>query len=146
MKKILLLPIFLLMVITSYAESATADLFQINEEEVTTQVAELTNLENYVTAHQGVTLTDVITASSEGKANFDVSMLTNFATTYAEGPVAGIPSFLWGCVLGPVGVLAVYLISEEDKQETKKALYGCLAQGAAWVVYYVVVIAASSAI
>jgi hypothetical protein len=139
MKKILLLPILLLMVFVSRAGSANADLFVINEEEVTAQISELDNLENYVTAHQGATLTDVIKATSEGSANFDVSMLNNFATTYAEGPVAGIPSFLWGCVLGPAGLLVVYLVSDQDKQETRKALYGCLANGAAWILYVVLV-------
>ena len=44
-----------------------------------------------------------------------------------DGPV-DIPSFIWGCVAGPVGVLVVYLVTE-DNDETKKALLGCILWG-----------------
>lgn len=68
----------------------------------------------------------------------------------AAGPVAGIPSFLWGCVLGPVGWALVYIASEKDPIESKKAMWGCVTGTGAyvlvWVVYYVVVIAAVSTI
>ena len=37
----------------------------------------------------------------------------------------GIPSFLWGCVLGPTGVIITYLATKDSKEE-KKALLGCL--------------------
>ena len=51
-----------------------------------------------------------------------------------KNPVLGIPSFLWGCGLGVVGILVVYIVSDEDKVETKKALWGCLAWTAVVVV------------
>lgn len=56
----------------------------------------------------------------------------------AESPL-GIPPFLWGCILSWVGVLLVYLLTEENKDLTKKALWGCVAGGAAYVLFYVII-------
>jgi hypothetical protein len=55
-------------------------------------------------------------------------------------PPLGIPSFLWGCVLGWVGILVTYLITDGDKDETKQALIGCVVAGAVYVVFYIVYI------
>lgn len=73
---------------------------------------------------------------SENDASFDevdASLLTNvssisilpLAPAVADGPPLGIPSFLWGCILGWVGLLIVYLMAD-DSAETKKALWGCI--------------------
>jgi len=55
-------------------------------------------------------------------------------------PPLGIPSFLWGFILGVIGILIVYLITENG-DETKKALWGCLAFTVLWVVLYFVLFA-----
>jgi cytochrome c biogenesis protein CcdA len=52
-------------------------------------------------------------------------------------PPLGIPSFLWGCILGIVGVLIVYIITDGDKAETKKSLWGFLVAVGVYVVLYV---------
>jgi zinc transporter ZupT len=56
----------------------------------------------------------------------------------------GIPSFLWGCVFGIVGVLVVYLMTDENKDQTKKAFFGCIAGSLIGTVLYVVVFAAAA--
>ena len=61
------------------------------------------------------------------------------------GPPLGIPSFLWGCLLSWVGILLVYFITEENKDETKKAVWGCVAGTAAYVLFYVVIYGAAFA-
>ena len=61
------------------------------------------------------------------------------------GPPLGIPSFLGGCVLSWVGILLVYFLTEENKAETKKAVWGCVAGAAAYILFYVVVYGASFA-
>ena len=50
-----------------------------------------------------------------------------------------IASFLWGCAFGWVGLLIVYLVTDNDKEQTKKALWGCLANGVAIVVYATII-------
>jgi cytochrome c biogenesis protein CcdA len=59
-------------------------------------------------------------------------------------PPLGIPSFLWGCILGVVGILLVYILTDGDKAETKKALWGMLVWIGVWVVLYVGVFSASA--
>jgi hypothetical protein len=49
---------------------------------------------------------------------------TSTLSALTEGAL-GIPSFIWGCVLGWIGILITYLVTQ-DSEETKKALYGCL--------------------
>lgn len=61
------------------------------------------------------------------------------------GPPLGIPSFLWGCILSWVGILLVYLLTEENKDETKKAVWGCVAGTAAYVLFYVLIYGAAFA-
>ncbi len=58
------------------------------------------------------------------------------------GDTLGIPPFLWGCILGVIGILLVYIISDNNKEATRKALVGCLVgYGTALVVYLILVFA-----
>ena len=127
MKKLLLLPFLFVMAFVCQAKTAEAELFTLNESEISAEFADLTKLESYVSAHQGVTLTDLLSGSNQEGLNLDVNTLNSIALAYAE-PVAGIPSFLWGCILGPIG-LAIVHFSADDTDESKKALYGCLTSG-----------------
>jgi apolipoprotein N-acyltransferase len=54
--------------------------------------------------------------------------------TGEKNPVLGIPSFLWGCGLGVVGMAVVYIVSNQNMDETKKSLWGCLTWTAVVVV------------
>ena len=90
-----------------------------------------------------------LTYSSLLETNSNLVESTNLAGNSAlpigsGDPVLGIPSFLWGCVLGVVGMAIVYIASDQDMGETKKSLWGCIigyvvggvlyfvAYGAAW--------------
>lgn len=42
------------------------------------------------------------------------------------GPPLGVPSFLWGCAFGVVGIIVVYIFTDENEAELKKALNGCI--------------------
>ncbi len=74
--------------------------------------------------------------SSEG---IDVTLMA----TDSEPPL-GIPSFLWGCILGVIGILLVYILTDGDKLETKKALWGMLVWVGVWVILYVGVLSSSA--
>ncbi len=109
-----------------------------NEQAVNAEFEKLNKLEQYVTSHEGTTIEDVKNTELTENLNLD----TNVANAVAAGELPlNIPAFWWGCVLGLLGVLAVYLITDKDKEQTKKALYGCLAWTVVWAVYYIVAIA-----
>lgn len=118
---------------------AESQVMTFNEQAVNAEFEKLNKLEEFVAANEGVTIEDV----QNTELTQDLKLDTNVTNAVAAGELPlGIPAFWWGCVLGLLGVLAVYLITDKDKEQTKKALYGCLAWTVLWVVYYVVVLAA----
>lgn len=50
-----------------------------------------------------------------------------------------IPPFFWGCVLGVLGIILVYVLTDQDKDATKKALLGCIVTAGTFVVVYVAI-------
>ncbi len=117
---------------------AESQVMTFNEQAVNAEFEKLNKLEEFVAANEGVTIEEV----QNTELTQDLKLDTNVTNAVAAGELPlGIPAFWWGCVLGLLGVLAVYLITDKDKDQTKKALYGCLAWTVLWVVYYFVVLA-----
>ncbi len=140
MKKLNLLLAAMFVLFTASLKASTADLFAYNEQVITAQMTDLTELEKVVKQNEGVTLTELKTkhfANLNLNGVKESSVLGDlFAMRGGDLPL-GIPAFVWGCVLGWVGILIVYFVTE-DKQETLKALWGCLAWGAVDVIFYIV--------
>ncbi len=63
-----------------------------------------------------------------------LSSETGINQTAGNMPLVG--PFWWGCILGIVGLLLVYIITDNDKAQLKSALIGCvvgtLIWGTAW--------------
>lgn len=135
MKKIILLTTaFCMMIGVSMANNAS--LFQLDEQSIENQFADLNELESIIVANDGITLTGI----QNGELNLSPE-LSSKVKGLSDGmnlmePPAGIPGFWWGCVLGPLGILLAYLISDQDRDETKSALWGCLVgYGAGFLLY-----------
>ena len=142
MKK-LLLTLCIGSFVTLFASANNADLFSYNADEVNQELGQLQSLENYVNANPGITLTNLQSENNNlvANLNLDLNNLGGFPFLSGEPPL-GIPSFLWGCVLSWVGILVVYFMTDEDKAETKKALFGCLVNAGAviiWEVFWLVI-------
>ena len=137
MKKVLLLFVAFSVMYVGNA-SVSSGLFEIDEQEFYYELADLTALDEYVESNEGITLSS-IDASSFLEDTQMMSVLAQVVDFWQlNEPPLGIPSFLWGCVLGWVGILITYLVSD-DKEETKKALIGCVVQGGVVVLFYVFV-------
>ena len=117
---------------------------QFNDSEVYSAFAEVSALDQYLNANDGKTFADV--SKDNSTILNGVSSTTSLPLTAPgkDETALGIPSFLWGCALGWVGMLIVYLVTE-SKDQTKKALWGCLVGTAIEVAVYVVLIAGSAA-
>ena len=144
MKKLFSLAIAMGLVLCGQVFANDADLFRVNENQIQKDFSQLNQLENYVESHQGVSLNEVKNTNPDalGTLAQDTKNLQGLGSTLSslgEAPL-GIPSFVWGCVLGWIGILVVYLIAE-DKEQTKKAFYGCLVGGVAYLVIYFVYVA-----
>jgi hypothetical protein len=129
--------------------SENADLFKVDDQEINAEFAQLNELEQFVEANEGITLSEInsnnpLVQNVINPSNLEID--NNFARN--DGPW-GIPSVFWGfcptfvpyagCFLGIGGVLAVYF-TLEDKDETKKSLIGyasAIAVQVAFVAVYV---------
>jgi len=147
MKKLIIIPLFLLVFAFNGKSAGYADMINVDENYIENVFADLNELENYVVTHQGVTLNELKAIGSSLVANVDVSGLGSLGSCSMLGgePPLGIPSFLWGCCLGWVGILLVYIITDNDKEEVKKSLYGCLVGTASSVIFYFIVAFVSAA-
>lgn len=140
MKKVILLAaVFCMAVGSGFANNAS--LFQLDEQSIENQFADLNELESIIEANEGVTLSGIqsgeLNLSPELKAK--VKGLSD-GMNLMEPPL-GIPGFWWGCVLGPLGILLAYLLSDQDRDETKSALWGCLiGYGAGFLLYVIFVV------
>lgn len=105
-------------------------------------------LEQEVTNRQ-VTYSDLATENSAlinaVEANQDLG--ASLLGAKGDDTALGIPGFWWGCVLGLVGVLIVYILVDDraKKEQTKKALIGCLVGSVLGTVLYFVLVAGALA-
>lgn len=110
-----------------------SQLFTYDKGSVKKAVSDMSQVEQLINQNPNVSV-DQLMAEGKISKSFEVNSSSPFSVM-GEPPL-GIPSFLWGCLLGWVGLLIVYLITE-DKEETKKALWGCVAATAVWIIFYV---------
>lgn len=126
------------MLAVGFSAMAEADLFEVDYNEVAASLTEVTELENFVVENEGVTYSELVAQGSMLVANIsEHAQMSADANRRKSNTALGIPSFLWGCILGWVGILIVYLVTE-DRDETKKALWGCIANGLVVVLFYAV--------
>lgn len=137
MKKLIAFLVPFLITGISFGEEIKPDVLDFNSALIEAQFSDLDQLEEYVLSNEGITLEEVVAENKGLNVNLDADMLNNFAVN-ADHPVAGIPSFLWGCVLGPVGIAIVHF-DAEDREQTRKAIWGCVALGGV----YALLVAAS---
>lgn len=131
--------------VSDFSDDAS-EIVNFDESEIYSQFEELSELTNLVLS-ENLSANEMLSENSSLLENVELEAMLPVSTDDdgAGGPPLGIPSFLWGCVFGLLGVLLVYLVSDENKDETKKAVWGCVVSGAVSVVYYIIVIAASAA-
>ena len=137
MKKTLL-TLFAGLFISTFAFANNADIFSYNADQLDQEMSELQALEDFVSVNPGVTLTNLQAENNAlvNDLNLAAGEFGGIGSMSGE-PALGIPSFLWGCVLSWVGILVVYLVTE-DSEETKKAFIGCIVGGLTYTVFYIV--------
>jgi hypothetical protein len=115
--------------------AADAALFEVNEQEISTEFAQLDELESYVNANDGVTFS-AMDASNPLLANVSAgNSALGVVSSLAEAPL-GIPSFLWGFCFNVAGVAIVYFVAD-DREETRKAFIGCAVSGGLYILWWV---------
>lgn len=120
----------------AFAEEVTDEVYDYNVA-VEEDFAQLNEIEAYVNAN-GVTLENLKSENSALLNGITISNDSSAALLADELPL-GIPAFWWGCVLTVLGVILVYVLTDQDKNQTKKALYGCLVTAGAYIIFYVII-------
>ena len=106
------------------ANASNSSLFSYDKAAVNAKMNNVSAVETYVNQNDGVTVSSMNADGQQLVAAANLSEENSLSSSLLDGP-AGVPSFIWGCVLGWIGILVVYLVTQ-DGDETKKALYGCL--------------------
>jgi hypothetical protein len=135
MKKIFLLLIFVSLSAFAFG-SDLSNIFQIDEDRLTNELSALSSVEELVKLNN-FTRSDLFSAEN-------LIALSALHPTYGiesvvlsdDGPPLGIPSFFWGFCFGLMGILLVYLITE-DQSEARKAVNGCAVLGLMIGLFYV---------
>jgi hypothetical protein len=125
--------IIFVLLCSSQLYAKQVDLFAVDEQQMNADFKQLNALEDFVLTHEGVTLEDLKNQDKEILHAFDdPGNFQGLASALRGGETPlGIPPFIWGFCLGIVGLVLVAVLAE-DRDLTKKALYGCLVSGIIW--------------
>jgi len=133
MKKFLLIVTMAILFTCQGLMAGQADDFNYNKQLVQDEFADLNLLEQTVVDNSFMTLSEM---ESKNMISSRFGNL-NLANNLMMEPALGIPGFWWGCIFGPLGLLAVYVITDNDQAEVKKALTGCLVSTGVNILFYV---------
>lgn len=135
MKKIL--SIFSILTLC-YSLSFAAEPLNYEPQKINSEFEQLNKIEQYVQNNEGTTLESL----KNNPLLENIKITDNASSSIVSGDLpGGIPAFWWGCVLSWVGLILVYVITDKDKAQTKKALMGCLVSGGIYILWWVFVVA-----
>lgn len=124
-------------VFISFCASAT-DPFQ--NESLDNDFKEINKVEQFVNENPNTTLQDLKTNHSELVEEIAFDTHTSSALIVNDDLI-GIPPFWYGFCFGIIGIVLVYILTDNDKELTQKALKGCLVSAAVGVGLYIVYVA-----
>jgi hypothetical protein len=129
MKSLLTTVVFALFATAAFA----TDDMQYDAGKVNQTFSKLDQLEQMHHQNPAASLDELKSDASFEGVRIEAATLSSVANA---GDLPILPAFWWGCILGAIGILLVYLITE-DKDQAMKALYGCLAWVGFWILYWV---------
>lgn len=89
-------------------------------------------IEAYVEANPETTLNELKVSNPELLKNVELLEETSASSLNAVKDMPLVGGFWWGCCLGVIGLALVYFITDNDKDQVKKALVGCLIATVIW--------------
>jgi len=118
MKHLILIFTLFLTVVVNKVSASSADLFSMDEEQISASLSQATEIENYVIAHNDVTLTS-LQLESESNLNLK-NVVANFKAFTFDS--IDWKAFLWGFCCFPIGAaigVFVILLDENSSHDSK---------------------------
>ncbi|PKP50914.1 MAG: hypothetical protein CVT92_14045 [Bacteroidetes bacterium HGW-Bacteroidetes-1] len=112
-----------------------ADDFRIDSKQVENEFAELTRLEQTIVDYGYLSLSEM---QQNEFVSAEFSALVPMNSPASGEAALGIPGFWWGCIFGPVGLLVVYVVTDNDQSQVKSALTGCIIGTVVSVGFYLI--------
>ena len=125
MKKMILSLCFVLANVFAFANTSTESL-NLDQKVIDSEFKQLDKVEAYVQQHEGITLDELQNSNATVIENVSIEKSSAADITKINKNMPIVGGFWWGCLLGVIGLALVYFISDNDSQEVKAALWGCL--------------------
>jgi hypothetical protein len=93
---------------------------------------ELNKIENYLESHPQATFEVIKTENPDLLANLKLHDKAEPESVVLAKDMPLVGGFWWGCCLGIIGLALVYFITDNDREQVKKALIGCLIATLVW--------------
>jgi hypothetical protein len=135
MKRIFLLLLSISLSVIAFSNDLSK-VFEIDEDRLATELSALSLVEEVV-KRNSYTRTDLFSAENPIALNaLQPTYGIESVLLSDDGTPLGIPSFFWGFCFGILGILLVYIITE-DQSEARKAVNGCAVMGLLYGLFYV---------
>jgi hypothetical protein len=122
LKKSIVLILICLGSLLTAAYAKTKELFVEDFEKINLIMSDLLALDSYLNDHAHVDYHALLVHEQFKHLQLNTHQGLLFGV---QNPPFGVPSFLWGCAFGVLGVALVYFITEDD-YEVRKAVWGCI--------------------
>lgn len=133
MKLLTLLALFM----TSTVVMANSSEFTYDAAHVENSLEKLNLLEEMHKSNPSESFESLTSNEAFEGVSISKATISSFANA---GDMPLLPAFWWGCILGAIGILLVYLITQ-DTDQTKSALWGCLVAAGVYVVFWLILLA-----
>ena len=127
MKKITLLTCCICCSLSIRAVAGNTEMFYLDENAVNDKFRGLTQLENFVEQHEGISLTEINAPGNLLLANIHANDAKSIPGTLSRGDSdlpLGIPALTWGMCFGVIG-WAIVNASTNDNDQKAKVFWGC---------------------
>jgi hypothetical protein len=114
-----------------------------DENEIYSSFDQVNSLVSYVSENENVTYADVASYDNSMVENVSSNAAVAMNTTNSDNPLI-LGAFWYGCMFTALGILVVAFVTDNDSDQVRKAVSGCLVTTVVMpVLYFIILLLAS---